>query len=331
MRTGVKWMKEQAKNDRLKHDESRSGLNLVMVCCIILLIGSVSFSAGYLFGAGQNNPQRCAGMTVIDDLGRNVTLNKIPERFVSLASSVTEVLFAVGLGGRVVGVDDFSDYPQEAKNITKVGSFNLNYELIVSLKPDLIVGADITSRQQISELESRGFAVMILAPKTIHGILQDIRLIGLVSGNAEKAMNLANSLSARIDAVLLKTSNASLSRPRTYLEYYPYWTFGPGSFGDDLIRMAGGSNIAMNATISYPMVNDEWVIQSDPEVIIYTVGSGTSTTNETIKARPGWSQITAVKENRIYSIDDNIVARPGPRMVDALESLAKIIHPELFR
>jgi iron complex transport system substrate-binding protein len=260
-------------------------------------------------------------------------LQQTPERLISLAPSVTEVLFAVGLGSKVVGVDDFSDYPVEAKNKTKVGAFNLNYEVIISLKPDLVVGADITSKSQISDLEKKGFTVLILAPKTIYDVLQDIRLIGLVAGCVNAAMDLADSLDARIDAVTSKTSNASLHKPRIYLEYdsfQGYWTFGPGSFGDDLIQLAGGVNIAHNATIAYPQINDEYIIKSDPEVIVYTTASYINTTAEKIKQRPGWSSISAVKNEKIYPIDNDLIARPGPRMVDGLEALANILHPGLL-
>lgn len=326
-------MAEESKSSETKKETRSQGGWLFAFCAVAVLL-AVAFGAGYMLGSNQNKQPVGNGITVIDDFGRKVVLQQTPERLITLAPSVTEVLFAVGLGKKVVGVDDFSDYPVEAINKTKVGAFNLNYEVIISLKPDLIVGADITSKSQIADLEKKGFAVLILAPKTIYGILQDIRLVGLVAGCVTEAMALADSLDARIDAVVTKTSNASLYKPRVYLEYdsfQGYWTFGPGSFGNDLILLAGGMNIARNSTIAYPQINDEYIIKSDPEVIVFTTASYINTTAEKIKQRPGWSAISAVKSEKIYPIDNDLMARPGPRMVDGLEGLAKILHPRLFQ
>ena len=171
---------------------------------------------------------------------------------------------------------------------------------------------------------------MVLAPRALSGVLQDIRLVGLVTGKIAEASNVTAKLQDRIFAITSMTSNASLHRPRTYMEYFPYWTFGPGSFGNDLILMAGGRNIAANATVQYPQVSSEFVASSNPEVIIYTVGMGATTTAEEIKDRAGWGDTEGVRAGKIYSIDDNLISRPGPRLVDGLEQLAKIIHPELF-
>jgi iron complex transport system substrate-binding protein len=325
-------MADEPKGSEGKASGTLQSKGLFAVAAVIVLL-AIAFGSGYMLGSRQEGQSEGKGLIVIDDAGRKVVLSKTPERFVSLAPSVTEVLFAVGLGSKVVGVDDFSDYPVEAKNKTKVGAFTLNYEVIISLKPDLVVGADITSKSQISDIEKKGFAVLILAPKTIYGILQDIRLVGLVAGYVTAAMDFADSLDARIDAVTAKTSNASLYKPRVYLEYdsfMGYWTFGPGSFGDDLMFLAGGANIAHNATISYPQINDEYIIKSDPEVVVFTTASYINTTAEKIKQRPGWSVISAVKDDNIHPIDNNLIARSGPRMIDGLESLAKILHPDLF-
>jgi iron complex transport system substrate-binding protein len=308
--------------------------NQLFVVGTVVVLMALALGAGYMLGSSQRPTSQGTGMTIIDDIGRKVVLQQTPQKFISLAPSVTEVLFAVGLGPKVVGVDDYSDYPVEAKSKAKVGAFNLNYEVIISLKPDLIVGADITSKKQISDLESKGFVVMILAPKAIYGILQDIRLVGLVSGNVKEGMDLADSLDARIDAVTAKTSNQTLYRPRVYLEYDSYngyWTFGPGSFGNDLISLAGGLNIARNATTAYPDLNNEYIIKSDPEVIVFTTASYINTTAEKIKQRPGWDVISAVKENRISPLDNDLIARSGPRLIDGLEQLAKILHPGMLQ
>jgi iron complex transport system substrate-binding protein len=160
--------------------------------------------------------------------------------------------------------------------------------------------------------------------------MKDIRLVGILTGHVEEAIELADSLEARVDAVTEKTLAVDVVRPRVYLEYYPYWTYGPGSFGDDLIALAGGKNIAENASSEYPMLTSEFIIAQDPEIVIYTVGYMTETTAEEISSRPGWDAITAIAEDEIYSIDDNLTSRYGPRIVDGLELLASILHPDLF-
>lgn len=305
-------------------------LDKFTLALVIVILVAAAFSAGYFVGAGTQRREGNHGTLVIDDFGRAVTVPINPKRIVTLAPSATEVVFSIGLGDRVVGVDDFSDYPSEAREKTKVGSYNLNFEVIAGLKPDLILATDITSEQSIAILEERGYPVVVLAPRTLSGVLQDIRLIGLIAGKIGTAVNVTAGLQERISAVTSKTSNATLQRPMTYVEYFPYWTFGPGSFGNDLILMAGGRNIAANATVQYPQASSEFVVSSNPEVIIYTVGMGTATTVDEIKGRAGWGGMEALKAGRIYSVDDNLISRPGPRLVDGLERFAEIIHPELF-
>jgi iron complex transport system substrate-binding protein len=271
-----------------------------------------------------------AGILLVDDYGRTIKLDKTPERIVSTAPTPTEILFAVGAGDLVVGVDDYSDYPAEVANITKVGSYTLSTEVIISLQPDLVVSSDLVPISQLELLEDNGIPFVVLATRTLDDVLKDVRLVGILTGHVEEANDLADSLEARIDAVTEKTMAIGVVKPRVYVEYYPYWTYGPGSFGNDLIALAGGMNIAENATSEYPMLSSEFIIAEDPEIIVYTVGYMTTTTAEEISDRAGWDGITAVVNDDIYSMDDNLVSRYGPRIVDGLEELASLLHPELF-
>ena len=289
---------------------------------------TIAFTGGYMVGAVMTSEDD--GILLVDDYGRTIKLGKIPERIVSTAPTPTEILFAVGAGDLVVGVDEYSDYPAEVLNITKVGSYTLNTEIIISLQPDLIISSDLVPLSQLELLEDNGIPFVILATRTLEDVLKDIRLVGILTGQVEAANDLADSLEDRIDAVTEKTQAEGVVKPRVYLEYYPYWTYGPGSFGDNLIALAGGINIAENTSSEYPMLSSEFIIAQDPEVIIYTVGYMTTTTAEEISSRPGWYSITAVEEGNISSIDDNIVSRYGPRIVDGLEELAALLHPDLF-
>jgi len=294
----------------------------------------LAFTVGYYAGISSvEEPlptEEDESFTIVDDYGRSITLEKIPQRIVSSAPSPTEILFAVGAGNQLVGVDDYSDYPAATANITKVGSYPLNVETIIALAPDLIVGSDLVPRVQLEQLEDEGIPYVLFADRTLEDVLKTIRLAGIITGHVEQANSVAENLSLRVDAVKMKTLAENVSKPKVYVEYYELWTYGPGSFGDDLIALAGGTNIAHNASSEYPNVESEFVIAQDPEVIVYTVGVMSTTTADSIAARPGWDNISAVENDMIYSIDDNLMSRYGPRIVDALEQLAAIIHPELF-
>ena len=300
----------------------------------VTLSSVIAFTGGYYAGvlmADDDGPETGDdSILLVDDYGRIVQLERVPERIVSTAPTPTEMLFAVGAGDLVVGVDDYSDYPAEAANLTKVGSYTLNTEVIVGLQPDLIVSSDLVPLSQLELLEDQGIPYVILATRTLEDVMKDIRLVGILTDRVEEANTLADQLEDRIDAVTEKTLAEGLVRPRVYLEYYPYWTYGPGSFGHDLIELAGGANIAENTSSEYPMLTSEFVIAQDPEVIVYTVGYMTTTTAEEIASRPGWDVITAVSEANIHSMDDNLMSRYGPRIVDGLEELAALLHPDLF-
>ena len=299
---------------------------IAAICSIIL----VSVIMG-LYIADSDKSENAFALTITDDYGEKVTIPNNIQRIVSLSPSTTEILFAVGLGDKIVGIDEYSDYPEETKGITKIGSYlTPNLEIIVSLKPDLVFVSDMTSKDDVENLKEKGLIVVALAPITIDEIIQDIRLVGAISDNAAEANNLADSLEERIDLVTSKTNNSNLDRPRVYIEYFPYWTYGPGSFGNDLISMAGGTNIAASTATEYPEITTEFIVASNPEIIILTIGPMTSTSVEDIITRIGWDSLDAIKNDEIFTIDDNIISRPGPRMVNALERLAEIIHPELF-
>ncbi len=277
-------------------------------------------------------------LTLTDDFGRTVTIPRTPKRIVSLAPSNTEILFALGLGSKVIGVTKFCDYPPEVLqrvkegNITVIGGFvDPSIERIVALNPDLVLAATSLQEKVVNELEERGLTVIALYPKNIDQILADISLVGKVCGKPGEAEKLTNEMKRVIDAVVSETTNVAY-RPRVYYEvwYEPLYTIGPGTWQNELIKMAGGVNIFADAKQAYPIVSSEAVIQLDPEIIIVTVGYMGGVKKEDFEKRPGWSAISAVKNNRIYTIEENIVIRPGPRIVQGLEQLAKFIHPEIF-
>lgn len=302
----------------------------------VLLALGLTMVLTLVMGCAQATPTvALPAVTVLDDAQRTVEIRGVPERIISLAPSNTEVLFALGLVDKVVGVTDLCDYPEEAQGIEKVGFVEINLEKIVDLEPDLVLyigGAAQLEKTQT--MEDLGLTVLVLAPSDIEGIFADIELVGRTTGTEDEAVDLVSELRARMDEVLSRVAQAK-RQPLVFYELDATdparpWTAGPGSFIDALITMAGGVNLGASAEMEWAQFSTEEVIAQDPEIIILG-DANYGVTAESVKERPGWGVITAVKAGAIYPIDDTLVSRPGPRIVDGLEELARIIHPELFR
>jgi len=271
-------------------------------------------------------------ITVTDDAGRQVTLKGLPTRIVSLAPSNTEVLYALGLGDRVVGVTEYCDYPPEAKQKPKIGGFaNIDLEKVIGLDPHLVLATSIHAKTVVPELEKRGITIVVVEPNNVDDVLTKITFVGELTGASENANRLTTQLKSRIDAVTGKVATAK-TKPRVFYEIdKTLFTPGPGSFIDDMITKAGGLNIAADAKGPYAQLGPEATIAKDPQVILLgDMNFGESP--ESVKARPGWANISAVKNGRVIPIaDENIVSRPGPRIVEGLELIARALYPELFK
>lgn len=275
-------------------------------------------------------------LTLTDGLGREITLQGPARRVVSLAPSNTEILFAVGAGPQVVGRDEFADYPEEAKSIQSIGGSMGEYssEAIVALEPDLVLAAEINPPELVKQLEDLGLTVYYLKnPVTLEEMYANLGIVGQLTGH--DVTELVDSLKARVAAVDEKIK-AATDKPVVFYEIdatdpaKPY-TYGPGTFGDLLIARAGGVNLATAAGITdpYPQLSLEQVVATDPDVIVLG-DSMWGVTAESVKARPGWVGLSAVANDQVHPFDDNLVSRPGPRLVDGLEQLARLLHPELF-
>jgi iron complex transport system substrate-binding protein len=277
-----------------------------------------------------------AALTFTDGLGREITLNGPAQRVISLAPSNTEILFAIGAGEQVVGRDALSDYPEEAKSVADIGSTfdSLNTELIVSLNPDLVLAAEINTPEQAKQLEDLGITVYYLKnPLTLEEMYSNLEIIAQLTGHEEETASLIEALKARVAAVDEKIAPIS-SRFSVFYELdatdpaKPY-TAGKGTFITQLIDRAGGYNIAADLD-GYPQMSLEQVVAADPAFII--LGDARyGVSPESIAQRPGWENLTAVKNGKVLAFNDDLVSRPGPRLVDALEELAKMLRPELFQ
>lgn len=269
-----------------------------------------------------------------DQMDREVTLEKEPERIVSLAPSNTEILFSLGLGDKVVGVTNYCDYPEEAKAKEKIGGFaNPNIEKIISLKPDLVVATDM-HQKPVEQLEKLNIPVVVLAPKNISDVLESIEMIGEATGKTDESQKLVETLSQRIKTVEDKVAGIPQEkRPKVYYEVWPepFTTAGPGTFVNDIIEKAGGQNIAGDAQKAYPEYSQEMIISKNPDIIIFSHHGSSKQTVEDILKRSGWESIKAMKDKKVYYVDENIVQRATPRLIDGLEQFASIIHPELFK
>src|SRR5437660_7057149 len=266
-----------------------------------------------------------------DFQNRSVTVPARPERLVSIGPSLTAFLFALGAGPRVVGVDDFSDEPAEAATREHVGGIKVNFEKVVALKPDLVFSVKF-SDGTIEKLQAASLNVLVVDPQSVSDVAKTATLLGKAVGADGEA--LARSIQQRVDAVKTKTATVA-TRPRVYHEIdasdpAKIFTVGPGSYIDDLIKIAGGVNVAANATTAYPQLSAEQIVKADPEVIVLAADPYAAKPAD-VAARSGWSAISAVRNGRIGTIEPNLINRPGPRVGEAAEAYARIVHPELFK
>ncbi len=288
-------------------------------------------------------------LTLTDALGRQVTIPYKPQRIVSTAPSITEILFLVGAGNNVVGVDKFSNYPPVVKELVKngtikvVGGFStLNIEAILMLKPDIVFMTTGVQERYAKELAGMGVTVFVLPSRDMSDVFSDILTVGLITGHFNKALKVVEEMRNIITSTRLKVEeylNKTGSKPvKVYYEIYPdYWTVGRTSFINDIITLAGGVNIFENETTSYFVASPEAVIAANPDVILMNYNYGYfGTVNDLIKritSREGWANITAVKDGRIYvfsGVAEDIMVRPGPRAALAIALMARVLYPQAF-
>ena len=268
---------------------------------------------------------------VTDEVGRRVNIAGMPQRIVSLAPGITEILFALNLDGKIVGVTSFCDWPREAAKKTSVGGFtNPSLEKIVSLKPDLILAtADGNRPETVRQLEKIGMTVYVMNPVDTAGILQSILHIGDVTGRRQAARILTAQLQRRLDVVTAQISNKKKPRVFFQIGMDPVITVGKRTLISDVIEWAGGTNIAGTDTARYPRYSAEGVMAHAPDILLF---APMATDREFKKVKKYWEQfsnIPAVKNRKIYPMNTDLIGRASPRIVDAIEQTAKILHPEI--
>ena len=292
----------------------------VVICALLL----ATLGAGCT-QLSSNQTTQSGGITVTDDAGRTVTVAQTPHRIISLAPSITEDLFALGLGGKVVGDTTYDNYPPAAVNITKVGGFSSpSIEKIVSLNPDIVFASSLENNTLLSTLSGYGIPTVVINPTSLTGILNDLSLIGKVTGSTGNISALVANLTQKMTA----NSISVASHPRVlYLVWYdPIMSAGADTFEGDIIAHAGGINVAQLANVSgYGTMSKESIVALNPSVIIANSAMN-STAVQQVKSDPALATVDAVKNGKIYILDSDIISRPGPRAFDALEQIAGIIR-----
>lgn len=292
----------------------------ILLCGIALL----------LWGAADASP-----LTIVDDAGRSVTLSGPPTRVMALTPGHTEILFALGAADRIVAVDQWSDFPAAAKVKPRIVPFNPNLEQVVRLNPDLILSTH-GGAEPLLPLERYGIRVMIFAPQTLEHLYRNILLIGRIVDAEARAEDLVRAMRQRVAAVAARVRD--VPKPKIFIEVdgtdpgRPF-TAGPGSFIDVLIQLAGGVNVAARSRTAWPQFSLEELVKADPDLIILADPLAPSNPDALGLAtrRPGWGRLRAVRLGAIAAIDANLISRPGPRIVEGLERLAGLVHPDRFQ
>lgn len=309
----------------------------------LALVGVLAAAVACEDGGGEPTPETSPTvlaavqvpypLSIVDTVGREVTIGAQPQRIASLSPAATEILFAIGAGDQVIAVDMFSNYPQEASAREQLDAFQPNLEAIAGVGPDLVL-LFYDPGELADSLERLGIRTAVLGsveetPESVEAVFDQIRLLGQMTDHVQEAEDLVAEMQDRIDAIEEALADVEQG-PRIFHEVdATLYTAAPDSFVGGLYKILKAQNIAAGAGQPFPQITQEVIIERDPEVIILADGAyGESP--DTVKARPGWGNVSAVRNDRIYVIDPDIVSRPGPRCVEALEELAVYLYPERF-
>jgi iron complex transport system substrate-binding protein len=284
-----------------------------------------------LFIVLLSSPMELGAATYRDSLGRKVIVSASPQRIVSMAPSITEMIYFLGLEDRLVGVTRFSYYPEEAAKKPRVGTYtDINVEKVVTLEPDLVIAtADGNRREDVEMLKETGIPVYVVNPRRVHRILESIERVGQICGIGNRARVLVGTLLERIEKV--KEAVEGRHRPLVLLviNAKPLMSVNRSTTHHDLIELAGGRNLAEDQSITYPRLSLEEVIRRGPEVIIISSMERSGEYERIRREWFRWTAIPAVQKGCVYVINSDLIDRAAPRIVEGLEEMAKRIHPEI--
>ncbi|MGL4607543.1 MAG: ABC transporter substrate-binding protein [Eubacteriaceae bacterium] len=304
---------------------------------MVVLVGALAFAGCQQGGtaSGEVAKETKTGSTTYpveftDDLGMAVSIAKEPQKVVSLSPATTEMVFALGQGEKLVGRTDYCNYPEAALAVPSIGDFNSpNVEKIISLAPDVVLSADFISPEIRDQIEATGAKVVLYAPVSITGIMNNIVNTGEVINANDAAKKVVDKMGEDRQAIMDKTKEIK-EQKTVFIDVGEFFSAGPGSMLDSMLNDVNGINVAADTGKQWPQLTTEQIIASNPDVYISFYG-----TPEEIKAVPGFDKITAIKDNAIpyyafLSADADLIQRPGPRIVEGLRLLAADIYPSLF-
>lgn len=265
-------------------------------------------------------------LTLKDSTGTDVVFEQAPERVVTIAPSETEAMFAIGAGAKVVAVDNYSDYPEEAQALDKVGDMNTNLEALLAAKPDVVLAHSGMQASVIEELRRLDVKVFASDPKTLEQVMEKIETVGQIMNAQEGAAQVVATMRDELKRVT--DALQGVAPKKVYMEFSAGWTVGSGEYMDEVLTLAGGDNVS-KANSGWFEVDPEAVIQANPEVIIYAHNPNYDLgIPQAIKERPGFDAVDAVKNGQLHAVDDNSISRVGPRLTNVLYDMAKAIHPD---
>lgn len=270
-------------------------------------------------------------VTLQDKSGTDVKIAKKPTRIVSIIPNTTEIAFAIGAGNEIVGVSNYDNYPAGVAKKQKVGDLKVNREKVVALNPDLVL-ADSSNGEAINTLRKAGLTVLVTEAKNIDEVYKSIGLIGQATGHTGEADKLVHTMQADVRAVQEKVKAIpDEKKPKVWVEVDPsLFTAGKGTFIDDMITLAGGKNIAADVE-GWKQLSEEKVLERNPDVILNTYGYYDKEATAKILKRPTWQHVKAIQAKRVQALDSDVVTRPGPRITQGLQEVARALHPDLFR
>lgn len=291
---------------------------------ILMMVLVLSLSVG----CASNDQKAEADKIIIDSMGREVSIEEYPEKIISLSPAITEILFALGLNQEIIGVSDYCDYPAEAQTKEKIGGFkDPNVEVIVSKNPDIVFASAGVQEELIQKLEELNIKVAVLDGDNIQQVIDNIEMAGKITGKEDKAREIVTEMEQRLADIKAKVKDQP--KPLVFFEVWdePLMSAGSSSFIHNIIDTAGGINVAADNSESYYTFSMEKLLEADPDVYIVNTHSHTPAN---VKNRNGYDVLSAVQNNKVFSIDENLISRAGPRVIQGLEEMAKIIHPEIF-
>ena len=305
---------------------SRPFSKLLIIAGALLLTASIACTS-----KTQTTPEGPVTRQLTDDAGRLVALPARVSRVISLAPNLTEIVFAVGAGDRLVGRTSYCDYPPEAKAVAEIGdTLHPSLERIISLKPQVVLISTASQLEVFTQqLQSQNIAVFVTDPHDLEGVFRSIEQVGEMLGQKEQATKLVQQLRDRANAVEQSLKGKTPVRGFYQVSAEPLYTAGHDAFVTDLLRRAGAASVTADVPGAWPKYSNESALAAKPEAIILPTGgsmrTGNSTVTEALKQSP------AVLAGRVYKINDDHLARPGPRAVEGLEEMAKALHPDAFK